>query len=66
MIILSGLDLNLKRCGFPKGVHTKDEKSAEGAGAEHEYEDTTNAIHSVQKAASGKAKAHPLKSGYRN
>lgn len=51
---------------FPKGVHTKDEKSAEGAGAEHEYEDTTNAIHSVQKAASGKAKAHPLKSGYRN
>ena len=26
---------------FPKGVHTKDESSAEGAGSEMDYEDTT-------------------------
>lgn len=50
---------------FPKGVHTKEEHSAEGAGAEHDFEDTTESIHSVQKAASSKAKSHPLKSGYR-
>lgn len=51
---------------FPEGAHTKEEKSAEGAGAEHEYEDTTEAIHSMQKANTAKAKAHSLKTGYRN
>jgi hypothetical protein len=40
--------------------------SAEGAGHESEYEDTTEAIKSAQVAAASKAKAHPLKSGYRN
>ena len=51
---------------FPKGVHTKEEHSAEGAGAEHEYEDTTEAIHRQQEMGKAKAKGHPLKSGYRN
>jgi hypothetical protein len=50
---------------FPEGAKTKEEHSAEGAGAEHEYEDTTDAIERVQKAGASKAKAHPLKSGYR-
>jgi len=50
---------------FPQGVHTKEEHSAEGAGHEGEYEDTTEAIHSTQVHASSKAKARPLKSGYR-
>ena len=40
--------------------------STEGAGAEHEYEDTTEAIKSQQSMGVSKAKAHPLKSGYRN
>lgn len=51
---------------FPEGVHTKEEHSAEGAGSETEYEDTTEAIHSAQKAGASKAKGHPLKTGYRN
>jgi hypothetical protein len=40
--------------------------SAEGAGHESEYEDTTEAIKSAQVAGASKAKAHPLKTGYRN
>lgn len=55
-----------KESVFPKGVHTKEENSAEGAGAEHEYEDTTAAIHRTQEDAKMKAKGRPLKSGYRN
>lgn len=51
---------------FPKGVHTKEEHSAMSAGAENEYEDTTEKIKSQQEMSSSKAKAHPLKSGYRN
>ena len=51
---------------FPKGVHTKHEESATHAGAENEYEDTTEAIKRQQDMGAGKAKAHPLKSGYRN
>ena len=51
---------------FPKGVHTKDESSAVGAGSEMDYEDTSAKIKSVQQAGVGKAKAHPLKPGYRN
>lgn len=51
---------------FPMGVHTKEERSAESAGMENEYEDTTEAIRSQQEMGAGKAKAHPLKSGYRN
>lgn len=51
---------------FPKGVHTKDESSAEGAGSVGKYEDTTEAIKSTQMAGISKAKGHPLKPGYRN
>lgn len=51
---------------FPKGVHTKEEHSSEGAGAEHEYEDTTEAIKKQQDMGKAKAKAHPLKNAYRN
>jgi hypothetical protein len=40
--------------------------SAEGAGHESEYEDTTEAIKSQQSMGVAKAKAHPLKTGYRN
>ena len=40
--------------------------SAEGAGAENEYEDTTEAIRKSQVENASKAKARPLKSGYRN
>jgi hypothetical protein len=39
--------------------------SAEGAGEEKEYEDTTEAIRKVQVDAASKVKAHPLKAGYR-
>ena len=51
---------------FPMGAKTKEESSAEGAGAEHEYEDTTEAIKKQQDMGKMKAKGHPLKSGYRN
>lgn len=40
--------------------------SAEGAGAENEYEDTDAMIKKQQEMGVSKAKAHPLKSGYRN
>lgn len=50
---------------FPKGVHTKDHSSAEGAGSLGKYEDTTEAIKSTQETAKGKAKAHPMKPGFR-
>ena len=51
---------------LPKGVHTKHYSSAEGAGHEMDYEDTTEAIKSVQERNKSKAKAHPQKEGYRN
>jgi hypothetical protein len=51
---------------FPKGVHTKDESSAGGAGSEMDYEDTSAKIKSQQQAGVAKAKAHPMKPGYRN
>jgi hypothetical protein len=51
---------------FPMGVHHREEHSAEGAGAENEYEDTTEAIKRQQSMNTSKAKARPLKSGYRN
>jgi len=40
--------------------------SAEGAGHEADYEDTTEAIKAQQEMGVSKAKGHPLKSGYRN
>ena len=51
---------------FPMGVHTKDESTAMDAGAVSKYEDTTEAIKSQQTMGAGKAKAHPMKTGYRN
>lgn len=51
---------------FPEGVKVKHEHSAEGAGSLGKYEDTTEAIHSMQRANDGKMKSHPQKSGYRN
>jgi len=51
---------------FPKGVHTKDESSAEGSGSVMKYEDTTEAIREQQVKGSKKIKEHPLKPTYRN
>lgn len=51
---------------FPKGVHTKEERSADGAGELSRYEDTTEAIHSQQEMGMRKAKAHSTKPSYRN
>ncbi len=51
---------------FPKGVHTKDESSAEGAASVMKYEDSTEAIKNQQVEGARKAKAHPLKAPYRN
>jgi hypothetical protein len=50
---------------FPKGVHTKDESSAEGSGAVMRYEDTTEMIKSQQEKSVSQAKKHPMKPGYR-
>lgn len=50
---------------FPMGAKIKGESSAEGAGSLSKYEDTTEAIRSAQVMGESKAKAHPLKSGYR-
>jgi hypothetical protein len=51
---------------MPMGVHTKTESSAEGAGAENDYEDTTEKVKAQQVAGVGKIKAHPMKPLYRN
>ena len=55
-----------KNSVFPDGPHkTKDESSAEGAGAVMKYEDTTEATKSVQEMGKKKVAAHPMKTGYR-
>ncbi len=51
---------------FPKGVHTKTMSSAEGAGKESDYEDTSEKIKSQQEMGVSKAKSHQMKAGYRN
>jgi len=51
---------------FAKGVKTKMESSAEGAGDLSKYGDTTEAIKAQQVTGVGKAKSHPMKSGFRN
>ncbi len=51
---------------FPKGVHTKDESSAMGAGELSRYEDTTEAIKAQQDMNVKKQRAHDQKSGHRN
>lgn len=52
---------------FPDGGHKlKSESSAEGFGDLSHYEDTTESIRSMQVAAKGKVKGHPMKSGTRH
>jgi hypothetical protein len=51
---------------FPMGAKVKGESSAEGAGHLPEYQDTTEGIKKVQEKGVSQAKAHPMKSGYRN
>lgn len=51
---------------FPMGAKIKAESSAEGAGKVGKYEDTTQAIKSVQEKGVSKIKSHPMKDGYRN
>lgn len=55
-----------KESPFPMNSKMKQFTSAEGAGAENEYEDTTEAIKRQQEMGNSKIKSHPLKSGYRN
>jgi hypothetical protein len=51
---------------FPDGAKVKMDSSAEGAGKEDYYEDTTAAIKSAQQMGSGKAKSHGVKDNYRH
>ncbi len=51
---------------FPKGVHTKDESSAEGAGKLSKYEDTTETIKAQQELSKKKIHSHPAKFLHRN
>jgi hypothetical protein len=51
---------------FPKGVHTKDESPAVGAGSLSHYEDTTETIKSQQMMGTKKIHAHSQKAGHRN
>ncbi len=51
---------------MPQGVHTKSESSAEGAGSELDYEDTTEKVKAQQMEGTKKVKGHPMKPLYRN
>jgi hypothetical protein len=52
---------------FPEGVKKKEYQSAEGAGhLGSEYPDTSEDIQRDQMKGDAKAKAHPIKPGYRN
>ncbi len=51
---------------MPQGVHTKSESSAEGAGSELDYEDTTEKVKAQQMAGVAKIKGRPMKPLYRN
>jgi hypothetical protein len=51
---------------FPEGVKSKAYSSAEGAGAEMDYEDTTEKIQSQQQKGKAQAKSHEMKPLYRN
>jgi hypothetical protein len=55
-----------KNMVMPMGVHTKAERSAEGAGGLSKYEDTTEEIHSQQEMGIRKAKGHSQKPLHRN
>lgn len=51
---------------FPKGVHEKAYSSAEGAGKQSDYEDTTEAIKGMQEMGKKKVMGHAQKPGHRN
>lgn len=51
---------------MPQGVHTKSESSAEGAGSELDYEDTTEKVKAQQVMGVKKIKSLPVKPLYRN
>lgn len=51
---------------FPKGVHTKNYSSAEGAGSELDYEDTTEKVKAQQVESVKQIKSKPMKPLYRN
>jgi len=55
-----------KESVFPMNAKMKQYTSAEGAGAENDYEDTTEKIKEQQMNGDKKIKAHPLKPTYRN
>lgn len=55
-----------KESVFPMNSKMKQYSSAEGAGAEMDYEDTTEKIKSQQQMGVAKAKSHQTKPGYRN
>jgi hypothetical protein len=55
-----------KESVFPMQAKMKQYTSAEGAGSENEYEDTTEMIKKTQENGIAKAKAYPLKTTYRN
>lgn len=51
---------------FPDGPHKcKNESSAEGVGHLSNYEDTTEAIKSMQEMNKKKVHGHPMKTGFR-
>jgi len=51
---------------FPQGVKMKGYSSAEGAGHEADYEDTSDKIKAQQEMGKKKVQAHPQKALYRN
>lgn len=50
---------------LPKGVHVKQESSAEGAGSVREYEDTSEKIKKQQAMSEGKMRAYAQKPHHR-
>ena len=54
-----------KHSRFPDGAKTKEESTAEGSGSVMKYEDTTEAIKSVQEGTVSKTKKQPMRPGYR-
>lgn len=55
-----------KESPLPMKSGMKQYSSAEGAGSEMDYEDTTEKIKAQQVAGVAKVKAHPMKPLYRN
>lgn len=50
---------------LPEGNKMKEYRSAEGAGKESSFDDTTEAIHRDQTTGAGKLRSKPMKPGYR-